>query len=78
MLSQLLSREQSLGRRSNPGILLILLARMYLIDTGVSRVVNDHVMLLSTLKLFVPNKLVFVGGTQELVRLGTNRYIIKI
>jgi len=53
MLSQLLSREQSLGRRSNPGILLILLARRCVIVTEISRVVNDHVMLLSTLKSFV-------------------------
>jgi hypothetical protein len=53
MLSQLLSREQSLGRRSNPGILLILLARRSVIVTEISRVVNDHVMLLSTLKSFV-------------------------
>jgi hypothetical protein len=53
MLSQLLSREQSLGRRSNPGILLVLLARRSVIVTEISRVVNDHVMLLSTLKSFV-------------------------
>lgn len=53
MLSQLLSLEQSLGRRSNPGILLILLARRYLIVTEISRVVNDHVTPLSTLKLFL-------------------------
>jgi hypothetical protein len=53
MLSQLLSREQSLGRRSNPGILLILLARRSVIVTEISRVVNGHVMLLSTLKSFV-------------------------
>jgi len=53
MLSQLLSLEQSLGRRSNPGIPLILLARRYLIVTEISKVVNDHVTLLSTLKLFV-------------------------
>ena len=53
MLSQLLSREQSLGRRSNPGILLILLARRSVIVTEISRVVNDHVMLLPTLDSFV-------------------------
>jgi hypothetical protein len=48
MLSQLLSLEQSLGRRSNPGILLILLARRYVIVTEISGVVGDHVMPLST------------------------------
>jgi hypothetical protein len=53
MLSQLLSREQSLGRTSNPGILLTLLTCRYVIVTEISRVVNDHVMLLSTLKSFV-------------------------
>jgi len=77
MLSQLLSREQSLGRRSNPGILLILLARRSVIVTEISRVVNDHMMLLSTLK-FRTNKPVFAGGTQELARLGTNGYIVEI